>query len=126
MRQRMKVLVVVTFAGGALTGGALREILYNVPLLLAYDVLRDVLRQMKRERLFAAKSGDLGPLVDAAKGAVPWVDWDGIRKGVATRNEIAHKAQLRPGPACLEDIARIETQLVAWKILDNEPNEGGT
>jgi hypothetical protein len=66
MRDRMKMLLAATFTGGAFTAPALGGIVYNLPLLLAYDVLGQVLRALRDQGEFACKSSFLGPLVEAS------------------------------------------------------------
>ena len=47
MRDPMRLLCMATFAGGVITAPALGGVVYNLPLLLAFDVLRSVLRQLR-------------------------------------------------------------------------------
>jgi len=47
MRARMQMLLAATFAGGAFTAPALGGIVYNLPLLQAYDVLAQALRALR-------------------------------------------------------------------------------
>jgi hypothetical protein len=117
MKRRMQSLVVVTFATGAITAPALAKVVYNLPLLLSCDVLGRVLRQLRREGQFDSKRGELGPMIDAAKSQLPWLDWEGIRQGSLRRNEVAHGGVLHESDVCIADIARIEEQLVEWKVI---------
>jgi hypothetical protein len=118
MQERMKLLLVATFAGGAFTSPALGGVVYNLPLLLAVDVLQQVLNVLKHQGAFQCHSSHLGPLVDAAKPALPWLDWQRIRDGVRRRNEVAHDGVLHDAQTCNADIAAIGSQLVAWGVLD--------
>lgn len=93
-------------------------VLYNLPLLLAFDVLRQVLNQLKKEKQFTCSSDHLGPLMDDAKTALPWFDWQAVRDGVHRRNAVAHDGALLDGKVCIADIERIESQLVAWQVID--------
>ena len=116
MRERMKLLVTATFAGGAFTAPALAKVVYNLPLLLAFDVLSQVLLAARDEGLFACRRGQLGDLIDAARGAIPWIDRDVLRQGVRRRNEVAHDGALFESAQCVADMASIEAQLVAWGL----------
>ena len=118
MRDRMKTVVIVTFAGGALTGSALRNIVYNLPLLLAFDVLKQALAKAIDEDLFECSKSSLGALMKCGKRSLPWIDWDTLKKGVGRRNEVAHDGKLFDGKQCLQDIASVEAQLLAWEIID--------
>ena len=52
------------------------------------------------------------------KNFLPWIDWDALLKGVKHRNEVAHDGKLFDAAQCLQDIASVETQLLAWEIID--------
>lgn len=118
MRDRMKTLVTVTFATGALTGPALRNVVYNLPLLLAFDVLKQALAKARDESLFVCSRNQLGDLIECGKDSLPWIDWDVLREGVRRRNAVAHDGELIDGKQCLKDITSVEVQLVAWNIID--------
>jgi len=120
MRERMRLLVVATFAGGAITGRALADVMYNLPVLLAFDVLGQALTAMRDEKLFACPRKFLGDLMDGSKSALPWIQFNNLRDGVRRRNEIAHDGMLFDSVQCLQDIASIEEQLVAWSIIDKK------
>ena len=117
MRERMKLLVIATFAGGAFTAPALANVVYNLPLLLAFDVLKQVLLQARDDGRFTCSLGQLRNLMDSAKVALPWIDWESLREGVRRRNEVAHDGMFFESTQCLDDIANIEAQLVAWGII---------
>ncbi len=118
MCDRMKLLVIATFAGGAITGTALRNVVYNLPLLLALDVLKQALVQARDEKLFACSRTQLGDLMESARDSLPWIDWKGLREGVRRRNEVAHDGKLVDSEQCIQDIASVEAQLVAWGVID--------
>ena len=56
----MKTLVVVTFATGAITGPALAGVVYNLPLLLAFDVLQQTLAKAREMRALSVCPGSAG------------------------------------------------------------------
>lgn len=114
MRERMQTLVCVTFASGAITGPALAKVVYNLPLLLAFDVLRQALLTARDEGQFKCRRGQLGDLMDSARSSLSWLDWDSLRAGVRRRNEVAHDGQLFDSDQCIRDIANVEAQLIAW------------
>jgi hypothetical protein len=118
MRERMKTIVIVTFAGGALTGPTLRNVVYNLPLLLAFDVLKQVLAEARDEKLFVCSPrAQLGELMECGKESLSWIDWGNLREGVRRRNSVAHDGKLFDGKQCLQDIANVEAQLLAWEIV---------
>jgi len=117
MIDRMKLLMTATFAGGAFTAPALSTVVYNLPLLLAFDVLKQVLTQFRNEGKFVCSGNQLGPFVDASKTLLPWLDWQAIREGVRRRNEVAHDGILLESTVCIAEILRIKQQLAAWHII---------
>ena len=122
MRERMKLYVVASLAGGVLGGGGPPgiRVLYNLPLLLAFDVFKQVLSRARDEKLFdrPGKRPGLTRLMECGKDSLPWIDWCALREGVGRRNAVAHDGELFEGALCLDDISNVEAQLVAWEIID--------
>jgi hypothetical protein len=117
MRERMGILVAGTFVGGAFTAPALAGVVYNLPLLLAYDVLADVLRASRKQGDFRCKSAFLGPMMKASRNELDWVDWDVLRNGVDLRNAVAHDGALHDAGTCATAMDAVQRQLEAWKVL---------
>ena len=92
MRQRMDHLVISTFAFDPITSPVFGDILYNLPLLLAINVLNQVLVQV----------GEEGPALQAI-----------LQRG----RELAQEGRLFGDKQCLQDIADIEAQLLAWGVI---------
>lgn len=115
MRERMDHLVVTTFAFDPITSPVFGNILYNLPLLLAFDVLRQVLMQWEDRDTTSGHS--LEELLDGARTTVPWMDWQCLREAVDRRKEVAHDGRLLGDKQCLQDIANIESQLQAWGVI---------
>ena len=116
LHERMKLLTVATFAGGAITGPALANVLYNLPMLLAFDVLKNVVQAARDEGTVVWPRDS--KLWVGSKTALLWNDWDELMAGVGRRNEIAHDGKLLDSSECLKDIANVREQLVAWAIID--------
>lgn len=117
MRERMRVLVASTFTFDASTSPAFGDILYNLPLRLAFDVLKKVLLQAKDEGLIATSQQRLADLMDSASNTLPWNNWQALREAVRRRNEVVHRGKLLGDEQCLQDIADVEAQLIAWRII---------
>ena len=117
MRERMRHLVLSTFAFDAARSPAFGDVLYNLPLLLAFDVLEQVLLQARADGRFADSGRRLGNLMDSAKTALPWIDWQCLREAVKRRNEVKLHRKLFGDVQCLQDIADIEAQLIAWGVI---------
>ena len=117
MRERMRHLVVSTFALNTLTSPVFGDILYNLPFLLAFDVLKQVLLQAKEDGQFIGSGYQLGDLMDGAKTSLPWIDWQCLQDGAKRQSEVARDGKLYGDVRCLQDIADIEAQLVAWRII---------
>ena len=117
MRERMQGLVTSTFALDAATSPAFGDILYNLPFRLAFDVLKKVLLQAKEEGLIATSHQRLSDLMDSASTSLPWKNWHSLRDAVRRRNEVVHGGKLLGDEECLQDIADVEAQLIAWRII---------
>ena len=98
------------------------ESFYNLPFLLAYGILDQVLTELidqgtiqlngkKKKRLL------LGDKISASVGVVPWQDYSLIGSGKTARNELAHEATLLNRNDCFQFIKAIETELKAWGVL---------
>jgi len=96
--------------------GASVEALYNLPLLLAFDVLRSALRAIKKEGRFSSDGNGLRALMKAAEEVVPWVDYRALRKGAKRRNAVAREGELFPAATCQHDVDNVSAQLRAWGI----------
>ena len=122
MLDRMKKLVVGSFVGGAMATPGIAMVIYNLPLLLAFDVLKQVLVQARDEKSFTCSGSQLGHLMECAKDSLLWIDWDGLRKGVRRRNEVAHDGKLFDSAQAIQDIESVEAQPVAWGIINADPD----
>jgi hypothetical protein len=117
MRERIRHLVVSTFTFDTKGSPAFGDMLYNLPFLLAFDVLRQVLMQASDEGRFIGFRLELGDLMDSSKTSLSWTNWQCLREGVKRQNEVAHGGKLFGDIQCLQDIANIESQLVSWGII---------
>lgn len=117
MRDRVRHLVLSTFAYDEIHSPSFGNILYNLPLVLAFDVLTQVLLLARDEDRFTKSQPELPDLMDSAKTSLPWIDWQLLRDGVRLRNEVRHNGKLFGDIQCVRYIADIEAQLVAWGII---------
>ena len=115
MLEEMKTRVPVNFATSTLPSRGLAGVLYNLPMLLAFDVLKKVLQAARNEGTVVWPKGKW---MDSAKIALTWNNWDELNAGVDRRNEIAHDGKLFDSSQCLKDITNVQEQLVAWAIID--------
>jgi len=120
MLSAMRSRSLITFSRGRGAVIGVDRIIYNLPLLLAADVLCQTLRIAKEEGQFSAKKHTLGGLVKASKEILPWVDWDSIWEAVDRRNAIAHDGALYSRRECQESIDSIREQLVQWGIIQEK------
>lgn len=116
MRERMNKLMVGPV--GSVADGALHSVVYNLPLLLAFDVLGKVLRALKKQRQVPGERDQIGDLMDIFQGDPSWLEWSVLRDGVRRRNAIAYAGELFSGVECLADIEAVEEQLREWEILE--------
>ena len=117
MRDRVRHLVSSTFAFDTKKSPAFGDVLYNLPLLLAFNVLKQVLLQAREEGLISSSQRQLSDLMDSAKTALEWIDWQLLWEGVKRQDEVAEGNKLFGDGQCLKYIAFIEAQLVAWGII---------
>jgi hypothetical protein len=115
MLERMKKITVGSF--GSLGGIGVGKVVYNLPLLLATDVLCQTLLLAKKQSLFESRNRTLGALVKDSKDSLPWLDWESIMGIVTKRNEIAHDGELFEGKLCVNAIEAIKQQLQSWQLL---------
>jgi len=92
---------------------------YNLPFVLAYAVLDQVLAELISQGTFqcAGKNPPLGIKMEASQNAIPWQDYNHIKNGKEARNFLAHEARLLNKDKCLEYVDAIETELRAWGVL---------
>ena len=55
--------------------------------------------------------------MDSAQTSLPWIDWQCLQEGVNCRNQVAYEGRLLGDKECLERIADIEAQLIAWGVI---------
>ena len=114
--ERVRRLVVGSFIGSLPTSRALAKVVYNLPMLLAFDVLKNVVKSVKDENIIVWPTNKLW---EGAQIALPWKDWAELKAGVDRRNEIAHDGKLFGCSECCKDIANVQEQLFAWSIIDS-------
>jgi hypothetical protein len=117
MRERMRALAASTFVFDASTSPAFGDIFYNLPFRLAFDVLKKVLLQANDEGLIPASQKRLAELMDSASSSLPWNNWQALREAVRRRNRVVFEGKLLGDEQCLQDIADVEAQLIAWRII---------
>ena len=117
MRDRIRHLAITMFTLDARVSLTFGDVLYNLPLLLAFDVLRHVLIQAREDGYFTGSGYQLEELLLLAKTSLPWVDWQCLQDVVKRHNEVKHSGKLFGDVQCLRDIGDIETQLLSWGII---------
>jgi hypothetical protein len=119
MRERMQHLIVSTFAFDAPASPAFGDVFYNLPFRLAFDVLKKVLLEAKEEGLITTSEQRLTDLMDSAITSLPWDNWQGLREAVRRRDAVVREGKLLGDEQCLQDIADVESQLIAWRIISS-------
>jgi hypothetical protein len=105
--------------GGAFINETPPESFVNLPLLLAYAVLDQILDELIAQGS-VPKPGVrpfLGAKMAASRSAITWQDYVCVECGKDRRNDIAHEGKLLDRETCLRFIRAIETELKAWHIL---------
>lgn len=93
---------------------------YNLPFVLAYAVLDDVLAALIEQGTFTCQGN--APMLErkmhAAKTqGVSWVDYTLVSEGRIKRKALAHRAKVLPKADCLKYVAAVEAELKAWSIV---------
>ena len=117
MRERIRHLVILTFAFDAKKSPAFGDVLYNLPLVIAFGVLKQALQQAKDQERSRDSQLPLDALMESAKTSLPWIDWQCLREAVKRQTEVSLGGMLFGDVQCLQDITAIEAQLVAWGII---------
>lgn len=111
-------LVTVVPSGGLLAAGSLApEGFWNLPFVLAYSVLDQVLTALRDQGVFVCSSWMLGPKMQASRQFLPWQDFDLVSRGKDARNEVAHKAVLLSKSECFLYIEAVGKELQAWRVV---------
>lgn len=92
---------------------------YNLPFLLAYAVLDQVLSELIDQGTIQCnkKRPLLGDKMAASINVLPWQDYAQVESGKAARNALAHEGVLLRNAACFGFINAVESELKAWAIL---------
>jgi hypothetical protein len=96
------------------------ESFYNVPFMLAYAVLDQVLTEFMHQGIFKCRDRNrsmLGEKMNASRPSVRWQDYDLIEKGKFARNELAHEAKIVDRANCFIFIDAIERELKTWSVI---------
>jgi len=124
MRERMDQLVISTFAFETSASPVFCNILYNLPFRLAIHVLKQALLQLSEVEQWIGSKRSLGDLMDGARTSLAWIDWPGLRECVERGNELIQHGKLFGDQQCLQAIADIEAQLLAWELITTpEPSD---
>lgn len=93
----------------------------NLPLVLAYAVLEQVLEALAKQSTFEARTGArLAELMNASRTAIPWTMFEYVDFGRERRNDLAHDGVLLSDADCLSYIEAIEKQLRIWTVLADD------
>jgi len=89
---------------------------YNLPFVLAYSLLDQVLSELKDAGVFSS-SWMLGAKMAASRPHLPWKDYDLVNTGKEARNDLAHQGRLLGKSDCLMYIEAIWIELRAWGVI---------
>jgi hypothetical protein len=93
---------------------------YNLPLVLAYCTLDDVLGQFITEGTVTCTQRScffLGAKMKSAEKQITWIDYALIDKGLTARNDLAHRSKLATKADALKYVDGIEADMRAWQIV---------
>ena len=96
------------------------EQLYNLPFVLAYAALDEVLGELVKQGTVPRQKKArplLGAKMEASRSVLPWRNYVLVESGKAARNDLAHNAKLLDKAACFKFIDAIEAELKYWGVL---------
>ena len=95
------------------------ESFYNLPFLLAFATLDQVLTELIAQGTIQCqrKFPPFGVKMAAAANILPWQNYALIESLKNVRNDLAHEARLLDKGACFAFIDAIESELKAWRVL---------
>ena len=120
LRDTIKVNIIWSFSGGGYQSPRFRSISYNLVLLFAFSVLERGLVQLRDEGLFKCGSSRAGHLMESSRDSLNWTNYNAVDKVREDRNDMAHHRKIIDQEVVLAHIEAIQTELLAWGILDKE------
>ncbi len=111
--------MVAAAGGGVFVNETPPESFYNLPFLLAYAVLDQVLAELVNQGTIQCSRPRplLGERMGSSKTALPWQNYGLVEAGKTARNELAHDAKLLGKDDCFAFIDAIDVELRAWSVL---------
>ena len=119
LRDKLQAALIGPPAIGASFAIFAADAAHNLPFIHACALLNDVLEQLEREGHFRCGSIFLGALLRASKTRLPWKNFPVIDEAVASRNAIAHRAEVLARADCWRFIDAIREELLSWRILES-------
>ena len=90
---------------------------YNLPFLLVYGVLDEVLTELRDQGQFSCPSRQLGHKMAASRNHLPWDNYDLVDQGRNARNRLAHDTVLLSKCDCLKYVDAVESELHMWGVM---------
>lgn len=94
-----------------------RNLAYALCLLCAFSVLEQVLIALRDQGAFVSRNSQLGLLMLASAGILPWQNYELVDQGRIKRNDIAHRQAVIERADTWRFIDAIEAELRAWQIV---------
>lgn len=117
LRMRGEIQRLIFASGDDGRPGRLADVAFNLPMLLAFDVLKKTVEFAIKEQKLGTKKG----WVQDARVLPKWIKFANFTAINDRRDEIVHDGVLHPRLQCSSDIAFIEAQLVSWRVI-HEPD----
>ena len=92
---------------------------FNLPLVLAFSLLDEVLGSLANQGVFALPRPNcmLGTKMTCSRSAISWRDYAALSSGKDARNALAHEGKMLPRAQCLTTIKAIGVELTSWGAL---------
>jgi hypothetical protein len=93
---------------------------FNLPFVLAYGVLDEVLKELILQGAVPRPGGSrvfLGDRMQVAASALSWIDFISLDQGRMKRNNVAHKGVLLDGKECIFYVEAIQREFEHWRLI---------
>lgn len=90
---------------------------FNLPLVLGYALLEQVLDTLRGQGVFSCTSWKLEKNMAASRDLLPWQDYATVDAGRVARNDLAHRAALIPKNQCHLYVNAIGNEFRAWGLI---------
>jgi hypothetical protein len=117
-QERMRIHLVAGIHMGGWVMTQVTDDVYALLLPFGFSVLEHALVCAREEGRFRSASGQLWPMMDSARDAIPWRDFDAVNSGRRARNALAHERTVPSSATTFQALDAIEKEFILWQVLN--------